>query len=853
MSSMELAMILTLKDLASSGLGKFNSQVQKTSSQLMAMGQAGKMLGQTMIGYMQTPIGEFAQAENAATQLKVSMMGSTGAVSEHYEAVNKLATGLGGKLPGTVKDFQRMMTVLNRNNIEAKDVLGGVGEAAGYLAVQLEMPFDEAAKLAAKLKEATGTAAADMFGLMDTIQRTVNLGVDPTEMRYAFGRSAGAMKAVGMQGLQSAQSLSVMYAQLIKTGLSGETVGTNMATLLDGLKKFEYDIGDKASSARKMVKDLGLELKFFDKAGNFVGPRQMIAQFEQLKKLAPGMRAKLLDALFGGGQDGQMVNTLMLGGVAAYDEMDANMRKQADLRQKVDEQLGTLLNVWEAAEGAWLQLMAGVGASIAPELKMMAEWFGKLSGQIDAFTQRHPQLTKIAVAVMAIGGGALVAGGTLLFGLGAAISIFGPLTTGAAAAGKAALWVWGAFRGFGLWQAAAGTRVTAWLGRLAMGIIAIPGKILGLGLAIRKAIVAASLWARLSFFSVGGWAGVVAGIKMVAAWVGRLALTALTNPLGWIVLAAIFIYKYWEPIKGFFSGLWSVLKQGLQDVGPVFMKALGPAAPLIEPIIDAVKGLWGWFKDLLNPVRDTGGAFEQMGRESGLAIVELLFWGADLLAWFVQLPGNVWNALSQVSRAFWDGVYAAWVFVVNGVKNAGASMMAWFYGLPGQLYSIGMNMLAGLLNGLSAKAVELYNKAAEIANGIKGKFKGIFGINSPSRVFHGYGMNLGQGLRLGMDASAAYLARAANQMATAATPTFAPIGGPSVAMQPLARAAGASSAAGGLGSRGMTIHYAPNITVAAGAPAGIADQLQPVLKDDYETFTRNMRRWMHDRERSSWS
>lgn len=852
MSSMELAMLLTLKDMASSGLGKFNSQVQKTSTQLMAMGQASRMMGQKMISYMQTPIREFAEAENAATQLEVSMMGSSGAVSEHYEAVNKLATGLGGKLPGTVKDFQRMMTVLNRNNIEAKDVLGGVGEAAGYLAVQLEMPFDEAAKLSAKLKEATGTAAKDMFGLMDTIQRTVNLGVDPTEMRYAFGRSAGAMKAVGMQGLDSAKSLSVMYAQLIKTGLSGETVGTNMATLLDGLKKYEYNIGDKAASARQMVKDLGLELDFFDKAGNFVGPREMIKQFEQFKKLAPDMRAKLLDAMFGGGQDSQMINTLMLGGTAAYDAMDANMKKQADLRQKVDKQLGTLLNVWEAAEGAFLQLMAGVGAAIAPELKMLAEWFGKLSGQIDEFTRRHPQLTKIAAAIMAIGGGGLIIGGSLLFGLGAVMSMFGPMTTGALAVGKAAMWFWKIFKGFGLWQVAAGARITGWFGRLGAWAIALPGRLMGLGLAIKKMIVAASLWARLSFFSIGGWAGVASGIQMAVAWMGRLAVAALMNPFAWLILAAVLIYKYWEPIKGFFSGLWDVLSQGIRDVYPAFMEALGPLAPLVEPVIEAIKSLWGWVTSLFYPVQDTGGAFQQMGRESGMAITEVLFRIVDFVGWLVGLGMQVYWFVAGVIQAF-NEWRQNWTNTVNFIKDQGNQILAAFNNLPASLRSIGAAMAQGLVAGFKSipvigPIVGVVSAAINAAKGPKGA-----DAHSPSRATAWIGTMMGLGLEVGMNSTAANIARAATQMTAAATPAFAPISGPSVTMPTLARANAGGPGGAGMGSGGMVIHYSPQITVAAGGPVGVKEQLQPVLQDDYETFARNMQRWEHDSKRVSWT
>ena len=100
----------------------------------------------------------FAPAEDAATQLKVSMMNSTGTVPEDFKKIADLATGLGDRLPGTTADFQNMMTMLRRQGISAQSILGGTGEAAAYLGVQLKMPVEAAAEFAAKMQDATRTS-----------------------------------------------------------------------------------------------------------------------------------------------------------------------------------------------------------------------------------------------------------------------------------------------------------------------------------------------------------------------------------------------------------------------------------------------------------------------------------------------------------------------------------------------------------------------------------------------------------------------------------------------------------------------------------------------------------------------
>ena len=129
------------------------------------------------------PVTAFAQAEVAATNLRVAMMDKDGKVSSNFEKINKLATNLGDKLPGTTADFQDLMTMLVRQGMSAETILGGTGEAAAYLSVQLEMQPKQAAEFAAKMQDATRTTEKDMMGLMDVIQKGFYAGVDPTNAR----------------------------------------------------------------------------------------------------------------------------------------------------------------------------------------------------------------------------------------------------------------------------------------------------------------------------------------------------------------------------------------------------------------------------------------------------------------------------------------------------------------------------------------------------------------------------------------------------------------------------------------------------------------------------------------------
>ncbi|WP_158228975.1 phage tail tape measure protein [Chitinimonas sp. BJB300] len=87
-----------------------------------AMLGAGYVTGRAMMA----PVSAYASAENAGAGLRVAMMQKDGQVSAEFARINTLAQQLGDRLPGTTADFQDMMTMLIRQGISAKAVLGGL-------------------------------------------------------------------------------------------------------------------------------------------------------------------------------------------------------------------------------------------------------------------------------------------------------------------------------------------------------------------------------------------------------------------------------------------------------------------------------------------------------------------------------------------------------------------------------------------------------------------------------------------------------------------------------------------------------------------------------------------------------
>lgn len=146
-----------------------------------------------------------------------------------------------------------------------------------------------------------------------------------------------------------------------------------------------------------------------------------------------------------------------------------------------------------------------------------------------------------------------------------------------------------------------------------------------------------------------GFLGIPNMIKNAIIAFRAFSVTLLTSPLGWIALAigavALVIYKYWKPISGFFKGVWQGLKEGLQPLMPLFNR-IGKA---MSPIIAPIKAIADWFKKLVKPVEDTGGAAEKMGVRFGKAIT-------NIIVKFVELATKAFEFGHKITSMLAEGI-----------------------------------------------------------------------------------------------------------------------------------------------------------------------------------------------------
>lgn len=411
MAEFELKALITGVDKLSPALSRMQKNIRGFKRQAEEASKGGLALAGGLAAGLTVSLKAYADQENAATGLKVAMMQANGEVGNSFEKINKLAVGLGNQLPGTTADFQNMMQMLVRQGIPAENILGGVGKATAYLAVQLKKTPEAAAEFAAKMQDATGTASDDMMGLFDTIQKAFYLGVDDTNMLSFFTKTSSVLKMINQDGLKAAQGLAPISVMMDQMGMQGESAGNALRKVIQSGLDLK-----KVRATNKGLRKQRIRLDFTDGKGGFGGLDKMFSQLAKLRKLTDTDKTSVLKTLFGDDAETlQVVNALIDKGKDGYDQIQQKMNKQASLNKRVEAQLGTLTNLWEAMTGTATNGLAAIGGAFSSDTKQIVTWLGDLGERFTKFADENPRvirgafglaagLTVLKLAFMGVGG-----------------------------------------------------------------------------------------------------------------------------------------------------------------------------------------------------------------------------------------------------------------------------------------------------------------------------------------------------------------------------------------------------------------------------------------------------------------
>ncbi|EHZ8402227.1 phage tail tape measure protein [Salmonella enterica] len=193
-------------------------------------------------------------------------------------------------------------------------------------------------------------------------------------------------------------------------------------------------------------------------------------------------------------------------------------------------------------------------------------------------------------------------------------------------------------------------------------LLAITGVIGGLSLAIGL-LAGPFATLRLGFSLLSGFSVLPALFSVVTGAVSLLggAIAALFSPIGLIVAAfvaaGLLIWKFWEPIKAFFTGFFAGVWEAL---GPL-REAFSALSPVFDLIWKGIKSVWNWFKRLLEPAdasRETlekcTSAGKTFGKVVGWAIQTLVLGPMTLLlksiGWVLEKLGLIPDGIERARQ-----------------------------------------------------------------------------------------------------------------------------------------------------------------------------------------------------------
>ncbi|HFE6699250.1 TPA: phage tail tape measure protein [Salmonella enterica subsp. enterica serovar Newport] len=314
------------------------------------------------------------------------------------------------------------------------------------------------------------------------------------------------------------------------------------------------------------------------------------------------------------------------------------------------------------------------------------------------------------------------------------------------------------------------------------------GKMRGLGpLASRLATGAGRLGRVL-----GG--GLLRGLMAAGRAVLFIGRALLMNPIGLLItgiaVAAYLIYRYWEPIKGFFTRLWT----GIENIGTQIWSSIT-----------------GFFTDRWQDI--------QTAFDGGLlGIGELIL---------------NWSPLGLFTQVF-------------------SEVMSWFgIDLPKNFTDFGKNIIDGLTDGIKNKWNAVKDTFKELTDGIKGFFTGEIRIQSPSRVFMGYGGYIVEGLQLGINNTAWKAEQAAKGLAAKIMPDN--LHSPRIPAVPfIADIPRGATAGAGESSPAIHLVYSPSVHIKEATPGtSTADAIKQALKENLPELERLLDEIMRRKQRRS--
>lgn len=577
-----------------------------------------------------------------------------------------------------------------------------------------------------------------------------------------------------------------------KLAYAGRMSGVETEKLSASLVKFDRMVAEATGGNKTYMQtfeDLGIKIK--DSAGNLRQPNEIFEDVADIfHNTEDGIgKTALAVELFGksGADLIPMLNDGKAGLKAFYAEAERlGLALSNEMIAKGDAFSDQLENIGEQVKGVKLQL----GAALIPALSAATEKISKVIDKITKWVQENPELAATI--------------GNIAMTTGKWIAILG---TAAIAIGSVAFIILQFRKAF-----------RAMSDAVTIGI-SIFKNIKNTFLVVDKAMKGYTKTQKLATVAIKLFNKALKANPF-------LTIISLIIALGAVVYSVI---KNWDKIAAWFKKLWDAI------VG------------IFKAAWEAIKKVWstvtGWFSNLWGGIKaGAGKAWEGIKNTINKAREGVQKAWGSVKGWFSNLWGNVKSGISNA----WGGIkdWFSNLQPVEWMRGAWENVGTFFSGLNTRFYEWGKNLLQGLWNGITSMVDKIVEGMKNIARKIATGFRSILGINSPSRLFAEYGLNITQGLAVGLDQGGAVVENATEGVAMQATR------GITQSMQ--SSTVNTSTIVGG-GNTGPSITYAPQITFAGSTTQEVRDEFGKMLKQHANEIMELIRKYEENKTRLSFA
>ncbi|CAA0111853.1 Uncharacterised protein [BD1-7 clade bacterium] len=373
---------------------------------------------------------------------------------------------------------------------------------------------------------------------------------------------------------------AAMAGKLGDAGIQGSEAGTALRAIVSRLAA-------PTREAAQALEDLSLETRTAN--GDLRALPDVFADMQNaMEGMGSAAQTELISTVFG--LEATSAAAILLGKAssgelqtyaASLTEVGSASRVAA--RQN-DNAMGAMKRLGSAVES----IAISVGSVLLPPLASIADVAAVVIGKVDGLAQAFPAVT------------AVVGGLTAALIVGKVTAIAG----GFAATFLAGSWLSAKHAAIKLGSAV--TIANTRLGTFNKTLLVTGARTRAL--AIGGAI--SSFGSSLIAFATRAVPVALGGIR-------ALTVAMVTNPIGAVItgiaVAGVLIYKYWQPLKAFFGGIWSgfteAVKPAVQALQPL-MGILSPIGAALGWVAEKVGAVIGWFGDLLAPVNMAGDELE---------------------------------------------------------------------------------------------------------------------------------------------------------------------------------------------------------------------------------------------------